>query len=111
MSDQYVADRIALLDVMATYAMGVDERDFDAYGSCFADDVVVTGFGKDEFHGREAWVAYVIQALEQRPQALIGTRTPLQFTPQAGDCRAHLRASRREAIQDGQERTRSVVRR
>lgn len=65
MSDQYVADRIALQDVMATYAMGVDERDFDAYGSCFTDDVVVTGFGPDEFVGRDAWVAYVKQALEQ----------------------------------------------
>lgn len=65
MSDQHVADRIALQDVMATYAMGVDERDFEAYGSCFAEDVVVTGFGPDEFVGRDAWVAYVKQALEQ----------------------------------------------
>ena len=65
MSDQWVADRIALQDVMATYAMGVDERDFDAYGSCFADDVLVTGFGAEDFHGRDAWLVFVKQALEQ----------------------------------------------
>jgi uncharacterized protein (TIGR02246 family) len=65
MSDQYVADRIALQDVMATYAMGVDERDFEAYASCFADDVLVTGFGAQDFHGRDAWLAYVKQALAQ----------------------------------------------
>lgn len=65
MSDQYVADRIALMDVMLNYAKGVDERDLDLYRSCFADDVEVVGFGAETYHGGDEWTAYVIQALEQ----------------------------------------------
>lgn len=65
MSDQWAADRIALMDVMLKYAAGVDERDFDLYRSCFADDVEVVGFGPDTFHGGDAWLAYVKQALER----------------------------------------------
>ena len=65
MSDQYVADRIALMDVMATYAKGVDERDLDLYRSCFTDDVEVVGFGAETHHGGDEWTAYVIDALKQ----------------------------------------------
>ena len=63
MSD--VADRIALQDVMLRYAAGVDERDMDMYRSCFADDVEVVGFGDATVHGAEAWVDYVVNALER----------------------------------------------
>lgn len=65
MSDQlqYVADRIALMDVMLTYAKGVDERDLTLYRSVFADDVEVVGFGAQSYHGGDAWTAYVRQAL------------------------------------------------
>lgn len=65
MNDQDTADRIALQDVMLRYAAGVDERDFELYASCFAADVEVLGFGPETFRGRDAWVAYVRQALEQ----------------------------------------------
>lgn len=67
MSDttQYVADRIALMDVMLKYAKGVDERDLDLYRSVFADDVEVHGFGAETFHGGDAWTAYVKNALLQ----------------------------------------------
>ena len=58
-------DRIALQDVMLSYAAGVDERDFDLYRSCFADDVEVVGFGDETVHGAEAWLAYVRNALER----------------------------------------------
>lgn len=60
----YVADRIALMDVMLKYAKGVDQRDLDLYASVFTDDVEVVGFGADTFHGRDAWVSYVTKALE-----------------------------------------------
>ena len=65
MSDQlqYVADRISLMDVMLTYAKGVDERDLTLYRSVFADDVEVVGFGAQSYHGGDAWTAYVRQAL------------------------------------------------
>lgn len=65
MSDQYVADRIALMDVMATYAKGVDERDMELYRSCFTDDVEVVGFGAETYKGGDEWTAYVVNALKQ----------------------------------------------
>lgn len=63
MSDQ-VADRIAVQDVMLRYAAGVDDRDMTLYRSCFADDVEVVGFGKQSYHGADAWAAYVDKALQ-----------------------------------------------
>jgi ketosteroid isomerase-like protein len=60
----YVADRIALMDVMLRYAKGVDQRDMALYASTFADDVEVVGFGAEIYRGRDAWVAYVKTALE-----------------------------------------------
>lgn len=65
MSDQWAADRLALQDVMLRYAAGVDERDFDMYRSCFADDVEVLGFGPETVHGGDAWLEYVKNALER----------------------------------------------
>ena len=65
MAHDLALDRIALQDVMLSYAAGVDERDFDLYRSCFADDVEVFGFGDETVHGAEAWLAYVKNALER----------------------------------------------
>lgn len=65
MSEQLTADRIALQDVMLKYAAGVDERDFELYRSCFADDVEVVGFGERTVHGADNWLAFVKAALEQ----------------------------------------------
>lgn len=61
---QNSADRIAIGDVMLRYAAGVDERDFDLYRSAFADDVEVVDFGPEPTHGAQAWVEYVIGALQ-----------------------------------------------
>jgi uncharacterized protein (TIGR02246 family) len=61
---QYVADRIELMDVMLRYAKGVDQRDMELYASVFAHDVEVIGFGAETYRGRDAWVAYVIEALK-----------------------------------------------
>ena len=47
-----VADRIAIQDVMSNYAAGVDERDLERYRRCFADDVVIVGFGDGITRGR-----------------------------------------------------------
>jgi ketosteroid isomerase-like protein len=62
---QYVADRIALMDVMLKYTKGVDNRDLELYRSVFADDVEVVGFGQNAYHGGDAWTAYVKEALAQ----------------------------------------------
>ena len=58
-------DRQALQDVMLRYAAGVDDRDFDLYRSCFADDVEVVGFGPNAIQGADAWLEFVRTALEQ----------------------------------------------
>lgn len=58
-------DRQALQDVMLNYTAGVDERDMERYASCFAEDVEVVDFGPEPFHGRDAWVAYVGEALKR----------------------------------------------
>ncbi|MFK7914294.1 MAG: nuclear transport factor 2 family protein [Pseudomonadales bacterium] len=63
-SNDYLADRVALQDVMLNYAAGVDERDFERYRNCFADDVEVLDFGSETIRGVDAWVAYVREALE-----------------------------------------------
>jgi len=60
-----LAQRLAVQDVMARYAAGVDERDFQSYGSLFADDVEVVGFAPEPIRGRSAWVEHVQQALQR----------------------------------------------
>ena len=57
------ADRIALQDLMLTYAAAIDERDRERYAACFADDVEVVGFGSGPIQGRAAWLDYVFSAL------------------------------------------------
>ena len=59
------SDRQALQDVMLRYTAGVDDRDFDLYRSCFADDVEVVGMGPEPIHGADAWLEFVKGALEQ----------------------------------------------
>ena len=59
-----VADRIAIQDVMSNYAAGVDERDLGRYRRCFADDVVIVGFGEGITEGADQWVSDVIGKLE-----------------------------------------------
>lgn len=58
-------DRTAVQDLMLRYAAGVDDRDFEAYGALFTDDVEALGFGDDPVVGRDAWVAFVRKALER----------------------------------------------
>ena len=62
-NEQYLADRIALQDVMLKYAAGVDERDFDLYSSCFMENVEILDFGDSAIHGRDNWVVFVKEAL------------------------------------------------
>ena len=62
-NEQYLADRIALQDVMLKYAAGVDERDFDLYASCFMDNVEILDFGESTISGKDNWVTFVKEAL------------------------------------------------
>ncbi len=57
--------RIALQDVMLTYAAAVDERDRPRYLTCFEEDIEVVGFGNKTYRKRDQWVDYVWQALDK----------------------------------------------
>jgi len=83
MSPQYSLDRIALQDVMLNYAAAVDERDRARYKACFTEDMVAYNFGEQTLHGRDAFVAYVWQALKRysSSQHLLGP----QFAEVQGD--------------------------
>ena len=59
-----LADRLAVGDVIVRYAACIDDRDFDAYRSCFTRDVQLHGFGADPIRGVDAWLAFVAKALE-----------------------------------------------
>jgi ketosteroid isomerase-like protein len=74
MVQDYSRDRIALQDLMLNYAAAVDERDFERYKDCFAEDVQVFNFGTGTYRGREDWLEYVWSALEkyQSSQHLLG---------------------------------------
>ena len=89
----YVADRIALMDVMLRYAKGVDQRDMALYASVFADDVEVVGFGEETFRGRDRWVEYVAEALKAYgpTQHMLGPQLATVDGDRA-DCRTDVQA-------------------
>lgn len=92
-SNNWLADRLACQDVMASYAKGVDERDFDLYRSCFADDVEIVGFGAETMHGADAWTEYVIGALDNysATQHMLGPQLATIMGDEA-DCRTDVQA-------------------
>lgn len=61
---QELQDRYDVGQVIIKYATSVDQRDMERYGSCFTEDCVVTGFGPDAVQGRDAWVSFVVKALQ-----------------------------------------------
>jgi 3-phenylpropionate/cinnamic acid dioxygenase small subunit len=65
MSNNILADRIALQDVMLKYAAGVDDRDYELYQSCFTDDLEVLGFGEHNYKDKAAWLEFVWSELEK----------------------------------------------
>ena len=73
---RYIADRIAIMDVMVKYGTAVDAREMDRYRSCFTDDVLVVGYGPEDMEGADAYLDYVIAALENFPgtQHLMGNQ-------------------------------------
>lgn len=73
---QYLADRIAIMDVMVKYGTAVDSREMDRYRSCFTDDLTVVGYGAENMEGADTYLAYVIEALKAFPgtQHLMGNQ-------------------------------------
>lgn len=73
---QFLADRIAIMDVMVKYGTAVDAREMERYRSCFTDDVIVVGYGPEVMEGADTYLAYVITALKNFPgtQHLMGNQ-------------------------------------
>jgi len=90
---QWLADRLACQDVMASYAKGVDERDFELYRSCFADDVKIVGFGDAQIDGGDAWTDYVVGALNNftKTQHMLGPQLAT-INGDTADCRTDVQA-------------------
>ncbi len=90
---QQLADRLACQDVMASYAKGVDERDFELYRSCFADDVKIIGFGDSQIDGADAWTEYVVGALNNfaKTQHMLGPQLA-SISGDSADCRTDVQA-------------------
>lgn len=103
MLDNSLTDRLAIEALMINYANGIDERDKAMYGSCFADDVEIHGFGELTFTGRDSWLDHVWQMLSNfaSTQHLLGpiridingdrasTRTDVQATHVIANSVAH----------------------
>ena len=72
----YLADRIAIMDVMVKYGTAVDAREMDRYRSCFTADLTVVGYGGDDMEGADTYLEYVIEALKNFPgtQHLMGNQ-------------------------------------
>lgn len=60
----YVEDRIALQDVMLTYAATVDEKDYEGYRALFTDDIHVVGFTPDDIHGLDTFFPWWKEAID-----------------------------------------------
>lgn len=60
-----LTDRLAISDVMATYAACVDDRDDAGYRALFTEDVEVVGMGPSTFKGIDAWYDYWLAAVDR----------------------------------------------
>merc|ERR1719464_854042 len=73
------SDRIALQDVMANYAAGLDTKDRERLGSVFTEDVEAS-FSRipgGSSKGREAWLGFIWSAVNSfsKTQHLVGPQT------------------------------------
>ncbi|MGE0667141.1 MAG: nuclear transport factor 2 family protein [Sphingomonadales bacterium] len=89
---RYVSDRIALMDVMETYVKGVDERDMALYRSTFTDDVRAS-IGGVTYDGADAWLAFIVAALERfgPTQHMLGPMLA-EIDGDTAECRTDLQA-------------------
>ena len=76
------SDRLDIIDVMSSYAKGIDKKDFDFYEKIFSEDVEVNiiydpnfrSGGQVTLNGKEEWVSYVKEAVSkyQSSQHMLG---------------------------------------
>ena len=58
-------DHLAITQLMASYAAGIDNRDRALYRSCFADDLEIVGFSSGTMHGGDTWVDFVWDTIKK----------------------------------------------
>ena len=76
------SDRLDIIDVMSSYAKGIDTKDFDFYEKIFSEDVEVNIIYDPNFrsgdqvilNGKEEWISYVKGAASkyQSSQHMLG---------------------------------------
>ncbi len=67
------SDRLDIIDVMSSYAKGIDTKDFDFYEKFFSEDVEVNIIYDPNFrsgdqvtlNGKEEWISYVKEAVSK----------------------------------------------
>ena len=67
------SDRLDIIDVMSSYAKGIDTKDFDFYEKIFSEDVEVNIIYDPNFrsgdqvilNGKEEWISYVKEAVSK----------------------------------------------
>ena len=67
------SDRLDIIDVMSSYARGIDTKDFNFYEKIFSEDVEVNiiydpnfrSGGQVTLNGKEEWVSYVKEAVSK----------------------------------------------
>ena len=67
------SDRLDIIDVMSSYAKGIDTQDFDFYAKIFSEDVEVNIIYDPNFrsgdqvilNGKEEWISYVKEAVSK----------------------------------------------
>ena len=69
-----LADRLAVQDVIVSYANSIDDRDFETYRGLFHPEVEFDGFGSEPIRGVDAWIEFVEKQLEpyRQTQHLLG---------------------------------------
>jgi hypothetical protein len=61
---QRLLDRLAVADVLSSYAAAIDERDLTRFEKLFLADVSVVGFGAEPMSTASEWVAFVSKTLD-----------------------------------------------
>ena len=67
------SDRLDIIDVMSSYAKGIDTKDFDFYEKIFSEDAEVNIIYDPNFrsgdqvtlNGKEEWISYVKEAVSK----------------------------------------------
>jgi len=87
-----LADRTAILDLIHRYARAVDERDWDLFESCFADDAEVDYTAVGGIRGKlsvvKAWLAEVLSHFAVVQHMV--TNIEIEFAGNEAFCRSYL---------------------